>query len=189
MSKSFLKILGAFALIATTGAIAQDFPTGFPNPRVVMTNVPNTSFGHMGIDFLSDGRMVVLSNGSVPLGAQSDLGGDDIQTWSSARDLSVWLVSGVSAKGDLTIVTATKILDQLTGPPPGVVVVNDTVYVMDRTAFYRINSLNPTGGISKAVNATRLIDVPGLDSNFSWNRGPSGHQWMFTPQYHDGRFY
>lgn len=171
------------------GVTAQVLPTGLPNPRVVMTNVPNTNFGHMGIDFLSDGRMVVLSNGSVPLSAQSDLGGGDIQPWSSTKDFSVWIVSGVSAKGDLSNVTATKILDQLTGPPPGVVVVNDTVYVMDRTAFYRINSLNPTGSISKAVNATRLIDVPGLDSNFVWNRGPSGHQWMFTPQYHNGRFY
>lgn len=189
MSKSFLKILGAFALIATTGAIAQDFPTGSPNPRVVMTNVPNTSFGHMGLDFLSDGRMVLLSNGSVALGSQSDLGGGDIQQPSATRDFSVYIVSGLSANGNLSNVTATKILDQLTGPPPGVVVVNDTVYVMDRTAFYRINSLNPTGSISKSQNATRLIDVPSLDSNFTWNRGPSGHQWMFTPQYHNGRFY
>jgi len=184
-----LTLAAALALAAAAGVAAQTLPAALPNPRVIMTNVPNTNFGHMGIDFLSDGRMVLLSNGSVALSAQSDLGGGDIQAWSTTKDYSVWIVSGVSAKGDLTGVTATKILDQLTGPPPGIVVVNDTVYVMDRTAFYRINSLAPTGGTSKAQNATRLIDVPGLDSNFSWNRGPSGHQWMFTPQYHNGRFY
>lgn len=188
MTRSSLKFAAAL-LLGTVGAMAQDFPTGSPNPRVVMTNVPNTAFGHMGLDFLSDGRMVLLSNGSVALGGESELGGGDIQTPSTTRDFSVWLVSGVSATGSLSNVTAVKILDQLTGPPPGVVVVNDTIYVMDRTAFYRINSLNPTGGTSKAQNATRLIDVPGLDSNFTWNRGPSGHQWMFTPQYHNGRFY
>lgn len=184
-----LSIAAAFLLAAAGSAATQDLPQDLPNPRVVLTNVPNTDFGHMGIDFLSDGRMVLLSNGSVALGGQGDLGGGDIQPWSTAKDYSVWLISGLSATGDLNGVTATKILDQLTGPPPGVVVVNDTVYVMDRTAFYRINSLNPTGGISKSQNATRLIDVPALDSNFSWNRGPSGHQWMFTPQYHNGRFY
>lgn len=188
-TRSTFKIAAAFTLAVTGSAVAQNLPGELPNPRVVMTNVPNTEFGHMGIDFLSDGRMVLLSNGSVALGGQGDLGGGDIQSWSATKDYSVWIVSGLSATGDLSGVTATKILDQLTGPPPGVVVVNDTVYVMDRTAFYRINSLNPTGSISKTQNATRLIDVPGLDSNFTWNRGPSGHQWMFTPQYHQGRFY
>lgn len=184
-----LKFTAAALLLTAGSAATQDLPQDLPNPRVVLTNVPNTDFGNMGIDFLSDGRMVLLSNGSVALSAQGDLGGGDIQPWSATKDYSVWIVSGLSATGDLNGVTATKILDQLTGPPPGVVVVNDTVYVMDRTAFYRINSLNPTGGISKSQNATRLIDVPALDSNFSWNRGPSGHQWMFTPQYHNGRFY
>lgn len=179
----------ALLALSATLATAQNFPNGSLNPRIVLTNVPNTGFGVMGLDFLSDGRMVLLSNGSVSLSAEADLGGGDIQEPSAQRDFAVYLVSGLSATGDLSNVTATKILDQLTGPPPGVVVVNDTVYVMDRTAFYRINSLNPTGGISKAQNATRLIDVPGLDSDFVWNRGPSGHQWMFTPQYHDGRFY
>lgn len=184
-----LSIAAALLLSAAGSAVTQDLPQDAPNPRVVLTNVPNTAFGNMGLAFLSDGRMVLLSNGSVALGSQSELGGGDIQSWSATKDYAVWLVSGLSARGDLSGVTATKILDQLTGPPPGVVVVNDTVYVMDRTAFYRINSLNPTGGISKSQNATRLIDVPALDSNFSWNRGPSGHQWMFTPQYHNGRFY
>src|SRR5215217_1583650 len=176
-------------LMGAVAAQAQDFPESSPNPRVVMTNVPNTSFGNMGMAFLSDGRMVLLSNGAIGLGSDSELGGGDILTANSTRDYAVYLISGLSATGSLTGVTATKILDQLTGPPPGIVVVKDTVYVMDRTAFYRINSLTPTGGISKTQNATRLIDVPALDSTFSWNRGPSGHQWMFTPQYHNGRFY
>jgi hypothetical protein len=181
--------LSSALLLGAIGAHAQDFPENQPNPRVVLTNVPSTDFGNMGMGFLSDGRMVLLSNGTIALTSQSDLGGGDIQNPTATRDFAVYLISGLSAKGALTSVTATKILDQLTGPPPGIVVVNDTVYVMDRTAFYRINSLAPTGGISKAQNATRLIDIPALDSTFTWNRGPSGHQWMFTPQYHNGRFY
>jgi hypothetical protein len=189
VTKTIFKTASALLLAAALGVVAQDFPTAGVNPRLVLTNVPNTNFGHMGLDFLSDGRMVLLSNGSIALSAQSELGGGDIVPWSSTKDYSVWIVSGVSATGSLAGASAVKILDQLTGPPPGVVVVNDTVYVMDRTAFYRINSLAPTGGTSKAQNATRLIDVPGLDSNFTWNRGPSGHQYMFTPQYHNGRFY
>jgi hypothetical protein len=189
VTKSILKTATAFLLAAAAGVMAQqDFPTGAPgtNGRLVVTPVPNSSYGNTGLGFLSDGRMVFLAFGNTTIAASAWGGGDVVP---ASPNIAVYLVSGLSRTGDMTGVTFTKILDQLTGPAPGVVVVNDTVYVADRNAFYRINSLNPTGGTSVSQNATRMIDVPSLDSTFSWNRGPTGHQWLFTPQYHNGRFY
>jgi hypothetical protein len=183
--KSFFKTSAALLLLTAAGVHSQSFPPTV-NPRLVATPVPNSAHGYLGMDFLSDGRMVVLSNGNTTI-TNSDFGGGDVVAARAAT--AVYIVSGLSATGSLSNVTFTKILDQLTGPPPGVVVVNDTVYVQDRTAFYRINSLNPTGGTSKAQNATRIISVPGNDSTFTWNRGPTGHQWIFTPVYQNGRFY
>jgi hypothetical protein len=176
-------------LLAAIGANAQNFPAT-ANPKIVTTAVPNTSFSpSMGLAFLSDGRMIFLgaSVNTVQPPGSGAMGQGYITPADGTNAL--YIVSGLSATGSLTGATATKILDQLTGPPPGVVVVNDTVYVQDRTAFYRVNSLNPTGGTSKAQNATRIINAPTLDSNFVWLRGESGHQYVFAPQYHNGRFY
>jgi hypothetical protein len=187
MSKQTLGWISALTLTAAVGASAQTFPTTV-NPYIQTTAVPNSSYANMGLGFLSDGRMIVVGaatstspgNGSMGQGYITPADGNN----------ALYLVSGLSRTGTLASgVTFTKILDSLTGPPPGVVVVNDTVYVQDRTAFYRVNSLNPTGGTAKSKNATRIIKAITLDSNFVWLRGESGHQYHFTPQYHNGRFY
>jgi len=186
--KNTLKTATAVMLAAAAGALAQTFPLT-TNPSVVLTTVPNTSYPVMGVGFLSDGRMVVLGAAINTSPGNGAMGQGYITPPDSNQ--AVYLVSGLSAKGALGSVTVTKILDSLTGAPPGILVVNDTVYVQDRHAFYRINSLNPAPNArSKNVNATRLVNVPTLDdSTYSWNRGESGHQYVFTPQYHNGRFY
>jgi hypothetical protein len=172
--------------LAATVAVGQNFPTT-ANPRLVTTSVPNTAYANMGLAFLSDGRMLILGAATSTSPGNGSMGQGYITPADGNQ--AIYLVSGLSAKGSLTGVTVTKILDSLTGPPPGIVVVNDTVYVQDRTAFYRVKSLNPTGGTAKSKNAVRIIKAPTLDSNFVWLRGESGHQYVFTPQYHNGRFY
>jgi hypothetical protein len=186
MSNIPCKALGIL-LVATLAAHAQNFPAT-ANPRIVATPVANSSFApNMGLAFLSDGRMLFLGASTSTSPGNGSMGQGYITPADGGNAL--YLATGLSRSGDLTGVTFTKILDSLTGPPPGVVVVNDTVYVQDRTAFYRVKSLNPTGGTAKSKNAEALINAPTLDSNFVWLRGESGHQFVFTPQYHDGRFY
>lgn len=188
MTKHILRTTAGLVLAMACGAFAQAF-TSAVNPKLVTTAVPNSSYANMGLAFLSDGRMLLL--GAAINTVQPPGTGAMGQGYITPADgnQALYLVSGLSAKGSLAGVTVVKILDSLTGPPPGVVVVNDTVYVQDRTAFYRVNSLNPTGGTAKSKNATRIINAPTLDSNFVWLRGESGHQFVFTPQYHNGRFY
>jgi hypothetical protein len=171
-------------LLAAATVQAQVFSTA-KNPRVDTTLVPGTSFANMGLAFLSDGRMLILG---ASIQTSGQVMGQGVITAADGNQ-ALYLVSGLSRTGSLAGVTVTKILDSLTGPPPGVVVVNDTVYVQDRNAFYRVKSLNPTGGTAKAKNAVRIIKAPTLDSTFVWLRGESGHQWVFTPVYHNGRFY
>src|SRR6185503_10260731 len=72
--------------------------------------------------------------------------------------------------------------------PSGAVVVNDVIYVSDRDAFYKINSLAP-GSIS--TNRTKVIDWPkDKEPNFrdNWDNG-WWHQWIFCPMYYNGKFY
>ncbi len=177
---------GVFLLLAST-AFSQSFPST-ANPKIVTTAVGNSTFSpNMGLAFLSDGRMVFLGSAINTSSGNGAMGQGYILPPDGNN--AVYIASGLSRTGSLTGVTFTKILDSLNGPGPGVVVVNDTVYVMERFYFYRIKSLNPTGGTSPSKNAVRLINVPTLDSTFTWNRGPTGHQWIFTPTYLNGRFY
>ena len=190
MLKTFLRSSGALLILAA--AASAQFPAA-TNPKIQTAVVPTPSsiqsgqgVPNMGLAFLSDGRLVVLAsaintspgNGAMEQGYVEPADGNN----------AIYLVNGLSRSGSLSGATFTKILDPMTGPPPGVVVVNDTVYVADRDAFYRVNSLTPAK-TARSQNATRIINVPTLDSTFTWNRGPTGHQWIFTPVYYKGRFY
>lgn len=184
-------LLASLALLAVgaVGAHAQAFPST-ANPKLVLTAVPNSTFApNMGLGFLSDGRMVFLASdtGSAGIASASGKMAQGYVMPPSAKN-AVYLVSGLSATGSLANATFTKVLDSLTGPPPGVVVVHDTVYVADRDGFYRVKSLTPTS-TARSQNAVRLVKMITNDSNYTWNRGPTGHQWTFTPQYYKGRFY
>ncbi len=190
MLKSFLTSLSIGALLVlltTVGAHAQAFPATV-NPSIQTTAVPNSSYPTMGLGFLSDGRMLILGAAINTSSGNGAMGQGYITPADGNQAL--YIVSGLSRTGTLASgVTVTKILDSLTGPPPGVVVVNDTVYVQDRTAFYRVKSLSPGSATAKSQNAVRIIKAITLDSNYVWLRGESGHQFHFTPQYHNGRFY
>ena len=176
--------LGLCAALSVPSAYAQ-FPST-ANPKIVTTTLPNSSFPTMGVAFLSDGRMLVLATAINTSPGNGPLGQGYVEPADGNNAL--YLVSGLSRTGNLSGATFTKILDSMTGPPPGVVVVNDTVYVADRDAFYRVNSLAPVK-TARSQNTTRIINTPTLDSTFTWNRGPTGHQWIFTPVYYNGRFY
>ena len=190
MLKIFLR--SASALLILTAVIHAQFPTT-ANPKIVTAALPAPSsiqsgqgIPNMGLAFLSDGRMVVLSSAINTSPGNGAMGQGYVEPADGNN--AIYLVSGLSRAGSLTGATFTKILDSMTGPPPGVLVVNDTIYVADRDGFYRVNSLTPAK-TARSQNATRIINVPTLDSTFTWNRGPTGHQWIFTPVYYKGRFY
>jgi hypothetical protein len=164
---------------------AQTF-TATKNPKVDTALVAGTAFANMGLGFLSNGRMLILG---ASIQASGQVMGQGVITPADGNQALYITNAPVSRTGSLAGITVTKILDSLTGPPPGLVVVNDTVYVQDRSAFYRVISLNPTGGTAKSKNAVRIINAPTLDSTFVWLRGESGHQYVFSPVYHNGRFY
>jgi hypothetical protein len=172
-------------MLVAGGLQAQTF-TSTKNPRVDTAWVAGTAFANMGLGFLSDGRMLILG---ASIQSSGQVMGQGVITPADGNQALYITNTPLSRSGSLTGVTVTKILDSLTGPPPGLVVVNDTVYVQDRTAFYRVISLNPTGGTAKSKNAVRIINAPTLDSTFVWLRGESGHQYVFSPVYHNGRFY
>jgi hypothetical protein len=185
--KTHLKALTLAMLCGAVGVFAQTY-SATQNPKITQTAVPNSSYPYMGLAFLSDGRALALG---CALNTSSGNGAFG-QGYVTVPDTNqaLYLVSGLSRTGSMAGVTFTRILDSMSGPPPGVVVVNDTVYVMDRFSFYRVKSLSPATGLTSVKNnAVRIIDVPTLDSTFAWNRGPTGHQWIFTPTYLNGRFY
>jgi hypothetical protein len=125
--------------------------------------LPN-KYHTMGIAFLSDGRMVIVTSGII--------GGGEVP--EPDANSCVFIISGVTGNGS---VQAAKIASGFR-QPSGVNVVNDKIYVSDRDAFYSIPSNNtpsdPNG------NKTKIL---------SWPMGSKWHQWIFTPMYKDGKFY
>ena len=85
--------------------------------------------GVMGIDWLSDGRMVVVSTDFE--------GGGEIPTAPRAAS-KVTLVSGLLNGGTIT----TKDIATNFKMPTGVTVVNDKIYVSDKDSFYVVPDNN-----------------------------------------------
>ncbi len=118
----------------------------------------------MGIDFLSDGRMVLLTTGNE--------GGGEVP--NPDPNSCVFIVGGVTNAGTIQM---TKIASNFR-QPSGVNVVNDKIYVADRDAWYSI-PVN-TAPANTSTNKTKLLD---------WPPGAKWHQWIFTPMYKGGKFY
>ncbi len=122
-----------------------------------------SKYNTIGLAFLSDGRMVILTAGVI--------GGGEIPPPNSGS--AVYLASGVDGASP-SIVKIASMFKQ----PSGLTVVNDTVYVADRDAFYALTSLDNVA--DPANNVTKIAN---------WVMGAFWHQWVFTPMYKDGFFY
>jgi hypothetical protein len=163
--------------------------------------------GVYGMDWLSDGRMVLLT---------SDFQGHNPRPRDGRARSKVSLVSGLP-NGPVTIQDISTHFKL----PAGVVVVNDKIWVTDMDTIYRIPTNSPdTSGnaaadsLARMNNRERRIAAPlptqynghQAPLNFAFPEGASGcwvpsgqsnctnqnsnsHHYIFTPFYHQGKFY
>src|SRR4051812_33890690 len=129
MTKSSnLRMVWAMALgivLAITPGRAN-IPPNAIHPSLDIKTIPIPDmYRTMGIGFLSDGRMVLLTTNII--------GGGEMP--NPDPDACVFLISGTK---DFNNITVTKIASNFR-QPSGVNVVNDKIYVADRDAFYSIN--------------------------------------------------
>ena len=117
----------------------------------------------MGIDFLADGRMVLLTTGT--------MGGGEVP--NPDANSCVFLINGATGTGSIQV---TKIASNFR-QPSGVNVVDGKIYVTDRDGFYSVPSLTPT---DPATNRKSVLP---------WPMQAKWHQWVFTPVYKGGKFY
>jgi hypothetical protein len=145
-----------------------------------------------GMDWLSDGRMVLLTTDRVGHGPKS-----------AARARSkVSLVAGYP-DGPLTVTTIATNFKQ----PTGLAVVNDKIWVTDMDSVYTIPNNSPLP-VDTSTNRTRRFGAP-LPTMYNGDQSPmnfvfpsgtcSGltcttlnsqwHHYIFTPVYYQGKFY
>ncbi len=160
----------ALGLLFLNSPLQATTPTTV-NPRYTLSVVGlPQQYWTMGIDFLSDGRMV--------LAVTDFMGGGDVPAPRAASQIVV--VSGLQS-GTITAKTIANMFRQ----PSGIVVVNNKIYMSDRDGFYQILDNNFSGDLSQ--NRKKVQSWP---DEGTW--GPDGqfwHQWVFTPFYSKGKFY
>jgi glucose/arabinose dehydrogenase len=167
------KSLKGLAAVVALGLIALEahakFPDANPHPDYNLQQLDlGGSYKAMGLDFLSDGRLVI--------GTIDDIGSGSVPAANDNHKILV--VSNLSAAKP-TVKEVSNTWHQISG----IVVANNKIYVSDRDAFYQIlNYENPT---NLANNRKKIIDYPKVDPNSFGN----WHQWIFTPMYYNGTFY
>jgi hypothetical protein len=160
--KSFTVAAGALLWLASAGAAAIP-TTVHPAYEIKELGLPE-KYRTMGIDFLADGRMVLVTAGV--------MGGGEVP--NPDANSCVFIVSGAATGGAIQVNKIASGFRQ----PSGVNVVNDKIFVTDRDAFYSIP--DNAGGGDVANNKTKIMN---------WPMGAKWHQWIFTPIYSGGKFY
>lgn len=157
-------VMAAMAGVASGLPAHAMLATDAVHPAFQLSQVPLAAKYHtMGMAFLSDGSLVILTTGII--------GGGEIP--DPDPESAVYIIKGIGQGAP----TETKIANMFR-QPSGVNVVNDKIYVSDRDAFYSINSNTATA--NPATNRTKITD---------WPMSGHWHQWVFTPMYKDGFFY
>ncbi len=197
--------LGAEAARPATPNLRYAMQGYVPIPLGTCSGMNLGCIGVYGIDWLSDGRMVLLTSDAVFQGNMPYPG--------SARS-KVTLLHGFGGQDSLyvqDIATGFKL-------PTGLVVVNDTIYVADMDTFYRVPTNSPMLDSASLFNnreARLQMPTPSLYNghlapfNFRFpapQQGPSGgitgsppggwtdqnsfwHQYMYSPYYHQGKIH
>jgi hypothetical protein len=167
----------SLALLLPFAARGQGpWPQDAKNPSLIIEPIPMPAlYMHMGLGFLSDGRMVVATteietvNGEIPPAKPGSM---------------IMIVDGVT--GDMSKLTVKKVAD-MWKQPSGVTIVNDKIYVTERDGFYQIQNIETPGALS--ANRAKIISWPQPDDGLKWMNGEQWHQWVMTPHYHNGKFY
>ncbi len=171
MTKSLVaRVLAGMAVSAsmTLGGIPDAM-----HPDYDMKEVPLAEkYKAMGMGFLSDGRMVLLTTESI--------GGGEVPAANPLHKLLIIKNPAGATTADIQVKEIANNWKQ----PPGVTIVDDKIYVSDRDGFYEI--LDHEGTPDLLNNRKKLVSWP--DEN-KWNNGYSWHQWVFTPMYWKGSFY
>ncbi len=175
----------------TPNALFTQTTVTIPGTTVGTCSEENTGcVGVYGIDWLSDGRMVLLTNDwSTSHGTMPAPGANRPGT-------KVTLVSGLNGGTITSKDIATNFKN-----PTGVVVVNDRIYVADQDSFYVIPD---NTGATPASNRTRKFQMPVTNTtgsnplNFAfpaagWTGSGTAtgyyHHYMGSPIYYQGKFY
>lgn len=160
---AWLALAGLVGGLAGRPALAT-LPMDGKHPAFDIVPVPLTAkYKTMGLAFLSDGRMVVLTTGKI--------GGGEIP--DPDPEAAVYIVSGQGTQSPQAVKIAANFLQ-----PSGVNVVADKIYVSDRDAFYSIPSNDKPA--DPAANKVKIM---------AWPMAQRWHQWVFTPMFKDGFFY
>lgn len=160
---AWMAFTGLLGVLAGRPALAT-LPMDAVHPAFEISAVPLTAkFKTMGLAFLSDGSMVVLTTGKI--------GGGEVP--DPDAEAAVYIVSGQGGSSPQATRIASNFLQ-----PSGVNVVNDKIYVTDRDAFWSITS-----------NAKPADPAANKQKVMAWPMAQRWHQWVFTPMYKDGWFY
>jgi cytochrome c len=117
----------------------------------------------MGLDFLSDGRLV-MSTGIVGTNPRE-----------ATKESAVYVISGLEdSDPEFPNMDVNKIADNFV-TTIGVTIVNDTIYIADTHEFHRLTDNN-----NFSDKRTKILD---------WPFGLEWHHWGFTPVYWEGKFY
>ncbi|MDB5106912.1 MAG: hypothetical protein JWP91_4601 [Fibrobacteres bacterium] len=153
-------LVGGIALGPVQAALGMDAV----HPAFELAAVPlPAKYRAMGMAFLPDGRMVLLTAGKI--------GGGEIP--EPDPESAVYLISDIASASPSAVKIASMFRQ-----PSGVNVVDDKIFVSDRDAFYSIPS---NGNVSDpAANRVKIA---------AWPMGGNWHHWVFTPMYRNGYFY
>jgi hypothetical protein len=165
----------------TTNPLYTQTVVSLPNMTVGSCSGNNTGcIGVTGIDWLSDGRMVLLT---------TDFEGGGETPTTGRTQSRVTLVSGLLNGGTV----ATQAISTNFKFPVGVTVVNDRIYVSDKDSFYVVpdnTGANPTTNRQRKFQAPMQTTTGSNPLNFSFSTGATfWHHWIFTPVYYKGKFY
>jgi hypothetical protein len=172
---AFLFMAGGMALVQGFGDRNTYNYAVHPGFTVSAVNL-GKNYSNMGIDWLSDGTLVMANCQS-----SGNYGGGSVPSPNS--ESGVYLVRNVTGTPNVTQIASNF------RQPSGVTVVRDVIYVADRDVFYRINSNSGSG----SSNRTKVIDFPGPgteapDYDNQYSNG-FWHQYVYAPVYYNGRFY
>lgn len=162
----------AAACLALTANLAFGGIVDAMHPDFDLKEIPLAEkYKTMGMGFLSDGRMVIVTS--------EFIGGGEVPKTASNTH-KVLIISGADGS-----TPSVKEISNTWLMPVGLTIVNDKVYISDRDGFYELKSLDPVAG-DLANNRTKILGWP---DTTTWANGYTWHQFVFDPVYYQGSFY
>jgi hypothetical protein len=166
--------MAGIAGMAMSATLALGSISDAMHPDYTMATVPLVEmYKTMGMGFLSDGRMVLVTT--------EFIGGGEAPPPSVNHKLLIITNPGAATAGDVKVKEVANMWIQ----PSGLTIVDNKIFVSDKDGFYQILDYE-TATPDLANNRKKIATWP--DEN-KWNAGKYWHQWVFTPVYKNGFFY